>query len=375
MGPVDTDGVAIFQLGDFNLDSGQVLPVAFLAYKTYGDPRNPVIINPTWYSGCKSINRSHLQKLTCFLMPLLAIHDCAKVFSTSNASLNPSKYFIIVPALFGNGESTSPSNSPKLGEDFPAITFSDNVRAQYRLVTEELGIKHVKAVVGHSMGGAQAYQWAVQYPDFMDVIVPICSSAKTAIHNNIFLEGVKSALIAAHGGTSKGIGKGQRYTSKEPWTPEEREVGLRVFGRVYAGWGFSQTWYRRKLHVGHFGAKDAEDFIVKFFEAWGLTNDPENLLVMLQTWQLGDISASPRFQGNLGEALRSIKARVLLMPSQTDLYFPPEDSHNEVDQMAEGKAILAIIPSIWGHWAGCGTDSKEDWRFMDEQMDRAFSNQ
>lgn len=245
------------------------------------------------------------------------------------------------------------------------------MRAQHRLITEHLGIAHAKAVVGWSMGGAQAYQWAVQYPDFVDAVVPICASAKTAIHNNVFLEGVKSALIGPRGGLSAGIGQGQRYLFGDTWTPEQREVGLKAFARVYAGWGFSQTWYREKRYA-HFGAADAEEFIVKFWEAWALTNDPDDLLVMLQTWQLGDISAAPPFGGDLVQALQSIKARVVVAPCETDLYFPPADSQFEVEHMREGRGKLAVIPSIWGHWAGGPGDSVEDWRFLDEQMANVF---
>ncbi|OIW30446.1 homoserine acetyltransferase family protein [Coniochaeta ligniaria NRRL 30616] len=346
------DGPLKFHLGDYTLDSGVVLPGAYLAYKTFGDRQNPVILTPTWYAG--------------------SIDYCATNISTSSASLNPSKYYIIVPALIGNGESISPSNTPELRENFPVVTFADNVRAQHRLLTEGLGIDHVKVVAGWSMGGYQAYYWAVQYPDFMDAIVPICTSAKTSIHNNVFLEGVKSALIAPRGGLSQGIGKGQRYSSSGPWTPEQREVGLKALARVYAGWGFSQSFYRHKLYSEHFGAKDVDEFLVNFWEAWALGSDPDDLLVMLQTWQLGDISASPRFGGDFAKALGSIKAKALVAPGETDLYFPPEDSQFEVEHMAPGRGTLAVIPSIWGHWAGGPGDSKADWKFLDDKMAELF---
>uniref|UniRef100_A0A8H7N5X5 AB hydrolase-1 domain-containing protein n=1 Tax=Bionectria ochroleuca TaxID=29856 RepID=A0A8H7N5X5_BIOOC len=166
------------------------------------------------------------------------------------------------------------------------------------------------------MGGMQAYQWAVQYPDFMETIMPIYASVKTVIHNNIFLEGVKSALVAARGGQSEGIGKGQKYPSDGPWTKKQKEAALKAFGRVYAGWGFSQTWYREKTNTEAFGATDADDFLVNFRESWALSNDPDNLLVMLQTWQLGDVSALPEFNGDLAKALGSIKAKVLIAPEK-----------------------------------------------------------
>jgi hypothetical protein len=103
------------------------------------------------------------------------------------------------------------------------------------------------------MGAGQCFQWATQYPDFMDAIVPFCGSAKTSIHNQVFLEGVKSALLAAHHTSSAGSTFGRVETAStapenRKWTNEEKTVGLKAFGRGYAGWGFSQAFYRERLH-------------------------------------------------------------------------------------------------------------------------------
>lgn len=88
----------------------------------------------------------------------------------------------------------------------------------------------------------------------MDICVPFCGSAKTALHNQVFLEGVKSALLAAKGISSAGSKEGAVVTDRgeqvRVWTREEREVGLKAFGRGYAGWGFSQVstvWLRLRL--------------------------------------------------------------------------------------------------------------------------------
>ena len=151
--------------------------------------------------------------------------------------LNPKKYFIIIPALFGNGQSSSPSNTGI--RPFPRVSFYDNVRAQYELVTKHFGITHLRAVVGWSMGAAQSFQWATQYPDFMDLIVPFCGSAKTSLHNQVFLEGVKSALLSAkrfHSSGSGEVGVAVDGGPYRPWTSEEKEAGLKAFARVYAGW-------------------------------------------------------------------------------------------------------------------------------------------
>jgi homoserine acetyltransferase len=122
--------IKTYPLGDFPLKSGGNIPNAFIAYKTFGDSPNPAIIYPSWYSGAIADNE-------------WLIGD--------NMALSPKKYFIVVPALFGNGQSSSPSNTPDL-KPFPDITFYDNVKAQHQLVTEGLGIKHARCVLGWSMG-------------------------------------------------------------------------------------------------------------------------------------------------------------------------------------------------------------------------------
>lgn len=150
----------------------------------------------------------------------------------------------------------------------------DNVRAQHKLITKHLGINHARAVVGWSMGAGQTYQWVTTYPDFMDIAVPFCGSAKTALHNQVFLEGIKSALLAAKGHLSGGscrdgiLPKGEEFRT---WTEEEKTVGLKAFGRNYAGWGFSQAFYRERLFESVLGFKDLEDFMKGFWEKWALS--------------------------------------------------------------------------------------------------------
>jgi homoserine O-acetyltransferase len=87
---------------------------------------------------------------------------------------------------------------------------------------------------------------------------------------------------------------------------------------------------------------------------------------MLWTWQRGDISANPVFNGNFEKALAAVKARAIVMPGQTDLYFPPEDSQYEVKHMPNAKFLP--IPSIWGHFAGGPGTNPEDVKFLDNVL-------
>jgi homoserine acetyltransferase len=186
-------------------------------------------------------------------------------------------------------------------------------------VTKHLGIKHARAVLGWSMGAGQTYQWATQYPDFMDLVVPFCGSAKTSLHNQVFLEGVKSALYAAKSSSSVGI---NTTVSLGTFSAEERAIGLKALGRVYAGWGFSQAFYREKLYESVLGFQDLDDFLTNFWEKWACSKDPENMLVMLHTWQTGDCSAQAPYDGDFKKAMEGIKAKALVLPAKTDLYFP-----------------------------------------------------
>jgi len=132
------------------------------------------------------------------------------------------------------------------------------------------------------MGAGQTYQWATTYPDFMEICVPFCGSAKTSLHNKTFLEGVKSALLTAKKHTSAGSSKGGNLPKGEEyrtWTAEEKEAGLKAFGRVYAGWGFSQAFYREQLYETALGYKDLEDFMKNFWESWALSKGMPNVTI------------------------------------------------------------------------------------------------
>ncbi|KAK4545284.1 hypothetical protein LTR36_003464 [Oleoguttula mirabilis] len=308
-----------YSLGDVKLKSAGTIPDAHIAYKTFGDPNNPAIIYPTWYSG--------------------AIADNEWLIGTDK-TLNPEKYYIVIPALFGNGQSSSPSNKPDL-KPFPDVLFYDNVKAQHELLTKKLGITHARAVLGWSMGAGQTYQWATQYPDFMDLAVPFCGSAKTSLHNQVFLEGVKTAVLGGKGASSGGICKGEAIQGEyRTWTDEERTVGLKALGRVYAGWGFSQAFYREKLFESALGFKSLEDFMINFWEKWALDKDPENMVVMLHTWQAGDCSDQEPYNGDFNAAMKGIRAKALVLPSQTDLYFRPGQSTEDVRWLDEKLRVL-----------------------------------
>lgn len=141
-----------FEVSNFLLQKGGVLPVARLAYRTLGTlnpAKDNAVLVPSWYTGTDS--------------------DAETFMVGANRALNPEKYFIILTNLLANGRSSSPSNTPPPFERgrFPKITYHDNVRLQHSLVTERLGFKSLRLVTGWSMGASQTFQWAAQFPDMV----------------------------------------------------------------------------------------------------------------------------------------------------------------------------------------------------------------
>ena len=136
-----------FALGDLTLAYGAVLPGAELSWKTYGTlsaAKDNVVVYPTSYS---------------------AQHVDQEWLIAPDMVLDPTRWFIVTPDMFGNGLSSSPSNTPS----YPAlVTAADNVRAQRRLLPERFGIDQVAAVYGFSMGAQQAYHWAALFPEAVD---------------------------------------------------------------------------------------------------------------------------------------------------------------------------------------------------------------
>jgi len=307
----------IFELGNINLLSGEILYSAKLAYKTYGSlntKKDNVVVLPTFYTGTHKRNEG---------------------FFGTNRAINPNKHFIISINLFGNGYSSSPSNAQdsQKGSNFPAITMWDNIWCQHKLITEQFDIKKIALVTGWSMAGCQSYQWAAQYPDMVDAILPFCASAKTSEHNFVFLEGVKAALCADPAWNNG------NYSS-----PPVR--GLKAFGRVYAGWAFSQSFFREKAYK-ILGFQNVEELLVDWENDHVSNWDANNLLTKLLTWQKGDISVGEKYKGNFIEALKSIKAKTIIIPCSHDLYFPPADNEFEVKYINNSE--LRTYDSIWGH--------------------------
>ena len=137
---------------------------------------------------------------------------------------------------------------------------------------------------------------------------------------------------------------------------------MRAFGRVYVAWAYSQAFFRDGLYR-QLGFETLEDF-VRDWEEDHLKWDANDLLTKIWTWQHADISDNPMYRGDFKRALGAIRARAIVMPCDSDLYFPPEDNAVEVALMPH--AELRVFGSPWGHCAGSPGRLPEFTRALDE---------
>jgi homoserine O-acetyltransferase len=331
-----------FVISSFKTESGVTLPQARVVYGTYGHlnaARDNVVLLPSHY--------------------MADFHGYEWLIGP-NKALDASKLFLVATELFGNGHSSSPSNTPEPfhGPRFPVTSIRDNVEAVHRLLTEDLKVTHLRAIVGFSMGAQQAFQWAVSYPAFAGRIVATSGTAKNYPHGVVRLEGQIAALTAD-----------AAFQNGEYKAPPTK--GLEAFATVWTAWLFSQEWWRRELwREGEKPGTTFEEVLHEFRTNFIPGADTNDLILQMRTWEHHDVGTTPGFAGDVERALRSIKVPLLYMPSETDLYFPLGDARYEA-AFIPGVSLVPI-PSLWGHTAGAASNPA-DAKFLNETIARFLS--
>jgi homoserine O-acetyltransferase/O-succinyltransferase len=306
-----------FSLGDFPVAKGGTIRNCRVVWQTHGTlnpARDNVILYPCSYG---------------------ASHPDMEFLIGPAGILDPTRWFIVIPNMFSNGVSSSAADTP----DWPTlVTYADLIEVQRRLLAEVFAITRLAAVYGFSMGAQQAYHWAALHPEMVERAFVLCGTARTSVHNRVFHSGLLRTLEAAP--EYRGDGK----FAAEP------ALAKKAFAHIYAGWALSQDFYRANLHVTALGAPDLDTYLrTDWTERMG-ARPAANLYAQLMTWYHGDIADDPRYGGDLATALGAIRARMVLMPSETDLYFRVADNAAELPYLRN--AVLKPIPSIWGHRAG-----------------------
>ncbi len=332
-----------FVIANFRTESGATLPQARVVYGTYGHlnaAKDNVVLLPSHY--------------------MADLHGYEWLIGSDRA-LDTSKLFLVATELFGNGRSSSPSNTaePYHGPRFPVMTIRDNVEAVRRLLTEELMITHLRAIIGFSMGAQQAFQWAVSYPTFADRIVATSGTAKCYPHGIVRLEGQIAAI------TTDAAFQSGDYTVQP-------EKGLEAFAVVWTAWLFSQEWWRKELWKSSSPPGTTFEQVLNNFRTHFIPGaDANNLILQMRTWERHDVGATPGFGGDVERALRSIKVPFLYMPSETDLYFPIGDARYEAGFVPG--ITFAPISSLWGHTAGAASNPA-DAKFLNETISLFLSS-
>jgi homoserine O-acetyltransferase/O-succinyltransferase len=323
----------LYNEGDLKLESGEAIKDFSISYVTHGTlnaKKSNAILMVTAVSG------NH-HRLDFMIGP--------------GKALDTSKYFIVCTDAISNGLTTSPSNSkaqPRM--QFPKFLIRDMVESQYRLLKEKLGIDHVVAVIGPSMGGMQTLQWGVSHPDFMDALVAIVPLAKTPAWTVAVLEASRKAIM------DDAAWKDGNYE-----TPPEN--GIRLWRDIVSLLAartpdMYSAQFKNGMDVLPW-MKEQEDAAMKAFDA----ND-----WIYQTWayERHDVGTTPGFNGDTARALASIKAKTLILTGTKDL-LNPEFEPKEMGKNIPNVKMETISPgTVTGH-ASAGGFMANDVDFLNRE--------
>src|SRR4026209_2578102 len=311
--PVEGD----YTINDFKFRSGETLPELKLHYYTIGAPakdnsgvtRNAVLImHGTGGTGAQFLSAQF-----------------ADILFGLGQLLDATKYFIILPDAIGHGRSSKPSNGLHL--KFPHYTYDDMVLAQYRLITEKLGVNHLRLVMGTSMGGMHTWVWGERWPDFMDALMPLASvpgqiSGRNRVWRRVVIDAIRNDPEW----------QGGNYTKQ----PQSARTAAQMLWLVSSNPVIRQ---RRSPTLAQTD-KEIDDYVAN----WLRTGDANDQLYALES----------SFDYDPGPNLEKIKAPLFAVNSADDLVNPPEIGllEKEIKRVPKGRAIM--IP-LSDKTAGHGT--------------------
>ena len=312
--PAPTEGTWIAR--DFRFHTGEVMPELRLHYTTVGAAGGePVLI----LHGTTGSGRG-------MLTPAFA----GELFGPGQP-LDATKYFVILPDAIGTGKSSKPSDGMRT--TFPRYNYDDMVVAQYRLVTEGLGVRRLRLVLGNSMGGMQTWMWGVKYPDFMDALVPMASmptamSGRNWMTRRLIIDSIRNDPEWMNG----------NYT-KQPRSLQ--------FATVF--YGIATSGGNQRLQALAPTRERADQLLNERLRAAFAGDANDNLY---QWESSGDYNASP--------GLERIRASVLAINSADDERNPPELGVMERELKRVKDARLFLIPGS-EETAGHGTTAQAKW--------------
>ena len=312
--PQPKEGVWVAK--NFRFHTGEVMPELKLGYITIGDPTGiPVLILHGTAGTAKG---------------MLAPNFGGELFGPGQV-LDANKYFVILPDAIGVGNSSKPSNGLKT--KFPRYNYEDMVNAQYRLVSEGLGVKHLRLVLGNSMGGMQTWLWGIQYPSYMDLLVPMAASPSQMSSRNWMM---RRFIIDSIKNDPEWLGG--NYTKQ----PKSLQFATVYFNIAFSGG--NQGLYRLAPN-----SESADKLLDQRLNAAFVADANDNLY----QWESSrDYNPSPH--------LEKITAQVFAINSADDERNPPELGFMEKELPRIKNARLYLIPAS-AQTAGHSTTGQAKW--------------
>jgi len=313
----------IAHLGEFQFEGGGVIKNLKMSYVTHGT-LNAAKDNAILFQHGFAMN-----------------HHQADHLIGPGRPLDTDKYFIICTDALGSTQttfehSTSPTNSG-LKMKFPFYNGRDIVKAQYRLITETLGIPHLLAVTGISSGADHSVQFAVSYPDLMDGIFPVVGGAAWGTQGNFF-----GSLLLSIIESCKGWDGGNYDVNPKQCASNALSVLVPYF--------YTREWWDQYI--------DTPEAYTKWRNTWGVyyldVQDARDLYYRATVWGRGWVGDTPGFDGDLKAALRSIKAKTLFIYSPRDQFHLPHHVEGQVSAIPSARAVA--IESVAGHLICCNAD-------------------
>ena len=315
--------------GDFKLESGQVIRDFCISYVTHGtlnEKKSNAILMVT------AIGGNH-HRIDYLIGP--------------GRALDPERYFVIATDAIGNGLTTSPSNSkaqPRMR--FPRFNIRDMVNSQHALVADKLGVKKLVTVIGASMGGMQALQWAVSYPDMMMSVVPIIPLGRTPAWTTGVLEMLRQSIM------SDPRWKGGNYAAGEP--PEQ---GM----RLWAGWLSGVIVRTPAFQESSFpNGQDAIASLKSIEDSGWKRMDAVDWIYQSWAYDQHDLGTTPGFNGDYHKALRSIKAKTLILAGTGDLLNPEYEAQEAAHYIHDVRYVPINEARPMGHLSGAGATVPEN---------------
>jgi homoserine O-acetyltransferase len=290
-------------LGDIRLESGEVIRECRIGFRTYGRPderHSNAILFLTWYGGQ------------------------SEEIGPALRELGLDEYYVIAIDALGNGVSSSPSNSvlqPRMS--FPRFSVRDMVETQHEVLLHHLGVSHLKAVMGISMGGLQTFQWMVSYPDFMENAIPMFAAPRLSPYSLLSLK-LQTDLILADASWSSGS-----YETPPARVTSTELAGLLSFTPEYFNMHTSRDQLLARIIESAF-AGDRSDASDRVRQGQAMMN----------------LDISDRFGGSMANAASAVHARTLIVVSKSDHAMTPEPALEFAQLM---RARTLVLDDDCGH--------------------------